>query len=77
MCGCSSYGSGTLEGLSDSWYHCTAKGHMDMVADMASSPVQACAGAQLPSQEGGDMDRENDACSMRSMDPCSDLLLDT
>lgn len=69
MCGCSSYG--TLEGLSDSCYHCTAKGHT--VVDMKSL-LQASAGVQLPSLEGDNMDKEHDACSMRSMDPCSDLL---
>ena len=70
MCGCSS--CGTLEGLSDSCYHCMAKGHM--VVDMASSPLQASPGVRLPRQEGDNMDREHGACSMRSMDPCSDLL---
>lgn len=61
----------TLECLSDSCHHCTAK--CRTVADKMSL-LQAFSGVELPSREGDNMDRERGACSMRSMDPCSDLL---
>lgn len=66
---CSSYG--TPEGVSDLCYHYKAEVH-GLVVDMTSSSPSV--GGLLPSQVVGNTDKEDDLCSMNSMDPCTDLL---
>jgi hypothetical protein len=71
MCCGSSYG--TPEGVSDLCYHCKETVH-SLVVDMTSSLPYV--GDLLPRQVAGNMDKEDDLCSMNSMDPCT-VLLDT